>query len=104
MFNKDEIRSAMQEMMNDVMNRGYDLLIHKPEQTQELDKLLTRAAENLSAQLGELEQIEHTSSEKEAEARYEGLSKQSQERSLELLAAIQRIERGQSNIDEFKYY
>lgn len=96
MSNRNEIRSAMQEMMNDVMNRGYDLLLIKPEQSEELEKILSQASESLSAQLTELEQVKMTESETEMEERYEILSQRAQERNLELLAALQRISRGQS--------
>jgi len=96
MSNKHEIRSAMHEMMNDVMNRGYDLLLHKPEHLQELDNLLTQASESLTLQLNELEQINSSASEMEVNAQYEMLSKRAQERNLELLAILQRIEKNPS--------
>jgi hypothetical protein len=96
MSNKNEIRSAMQEMMNDVMNRGYDLLIQKPEQSEELDRVLTQASESLCTQLKELEQVKFSASEMELDAHYELLSQRAQERNLELLSKLQRISRGQS--------
>ena len=96
MSNKNEIRSAMQEMMNDVMNRGYDLLIQKPEHSAELDRVLNQASESLSAQLKELEQVKTSASEVECDALYEILSQKAQERNLELLGKLQRISRGQS--------
>jgi hypothetical protein len=96
MSNRDEIRSAMQEMMNDVMNRGYDLLLQKPEQSEELEKVLSQASESLSEQLTEFDQVKTTAPEYEMEERYEILSQRAQERNLELLSALQRISRGQS--------
>jgi len=95
MSNRNEIRSAMQEMMNDVMNRGYDLLLQKPEQSEELETVLSQASESLSEQLTELDQLPATT-EQEMEERCELLSKKAQERNLELLSALQRISRGQS--------
>lgn len=90
----------MHEMMNDVMNRGYDMLLHKPQHFEELDKILTQASESLTLQLNELEQINLSASELEVNAQYEMLSKRAQDRNLELLAILQNIEKKPSGIVE----
>lgn len=88
----------MQEMMNDVMNRGYDLLLQQPDLSAELERVLTQASESLSEQLTALDLVQNSVTENEMEKHYEILSQRAQERNLELLSALQRITKKQSNL------
>ena len=93
MSNRKEIRSAMEEMMTDVMNRGYEHLMHRPQDGKDVHRILDDASSSLQEQMKAFDHVSKEISEAEAEAIYESLSVKAQQRSLELLSTLQQIEK-----------
>jgi len=89
---RDSIRLVVQEMMNDVIEQGFHHLIHHPQQSDELNRIIKDATEELNYQLLKVDSHSHKPESPELIKHYEGISHDAQRKSLDLLSRLQKIQ------------
>lgn len=91
MTNRDELKYAVQEILNDVIEQGFHHLVHHPQRSDALNKIIKEASEELNYQLLKIDTHAFASGSQEVQDHYQRISRDTQRKSLELLAELQRI-------------
>lgn len=89
---REELRYAVQEFLNDVIEQGFHHLVNHPQEDTELNSIIREATDELNKQLRNIDNHSFALESKELEAHYEHISKLTQRRSLELLCQLQKIQ------------
>lgn len=89
---REHIRNVVQELMNDVIEQGFHHLIHHPQQSDELNRLIKEATDELHYQLLRIDSHNHKPLSEELKNHYRSISQDSQRRSLDLLSRLQKIQ------------
>lgn len=90
--NRDELRYAVQEILNDVIEQGFHHLINHPQESDELNRIIQDATEELNYQLLKIDSHNHLPGSRELHVHFETISRDTQRKSLELLALLQQIQ------------
>jgi hypothetical protein len=90
--NRDQLKYAVQEILNDVIEQGFHHLVHHPQQSDALNRIIKEATDELNYQLLRIDSHNCFPESKELEAHYQSISNDTQQRSLELLGQLQRIQ------------
>jgi len=89
---RDQLRYAVQEFLNDVIEQGFHHLINHPQQSDELNLLIKDATDELNYQLLRIDAHSYRQGSRELNSHYKTISTETQERSLELLSNLQKIQ------------
>jgi arsenate reductase-like glutaredoxin family protein len=89
---RDSLRQAVQELMNDVIEQGFHHLINHPQQSDDLNKIIKEATDEMNYQLIKIDSHQFHLESAELQKHYEIISRDSQRKSLELLSALQKIQ------------
>jgi hypothetical protein len=92
MTNRDELKYAVQEILNDVIEQGFHHLVHHPQRSDALNKIIKDASEELNYQLLKIDTHGYPQNSEELQQHYLNISKETQRKSLELLSALQHIQ------------
>jgi tRNA(His) 5'-end guanylyltransferase len=90
--NREQLKYAVQEILNDVIEQGFHHLVHHPQQSDELNKIIKDASEELNYQLLKIDSHSYSPGSSELLNHYQNISKDTQRKSLELLGQLQRIQ------------
>jgi hypothetical protein len=89
---REELRNAVQELMNDVIEQGFHHLMHYPQQSDELNRIIKDATDELNYQLLKVDSHSFRNGSKELSNHYSSISHDTQRKSLDLLARLQKIQ------------
>ncbi len=90
--NRDGLRYAVQEFLNDVIEQGFHHLVNYPQSDNELSLIIKEATEELNYQLLRIDSHQFPNGSKELVDHYMAISKDTQKISLELLSRLQRVQ------------
>jgi hypothetical protein len=89
---RDQLRYAVQEFLNDVIEQGFHHLINHPQQSDELNLIIKDATDELNYQLLRIDAHSYKQGSQELNSHYKTISIETQRRSLELLSNLQKIQ------------
>jgi len=89
---RDQLKYAVQEILNDVIEQGFHHLVNHPQSSDELNKIIKDATDELNYQLLKIDSHNFKSDSKELKEHFGAISKDAQRKSLELLSRLQRIQ------------
>jgi hypothetical protein len=90
--NRDQLKYAVQEILNDVIEQGFHHLVHHPQQSDELNRIIKDATDELNYQIMKIDAHNFKQESKELYDHYQRISQDTQRKSLELLGELQRIQ------------
>jgi len=88
---REELKEAVQQMLNDVIEQGFHHLVNHPQQTNELNSIIHDATNELNYQLLKVDSHSYKAETEELENHYKIISKDTQRTSLDLLSRLQRV-------------
>lgn len=89
---RDQLKYAVQEILNDVIEQGFHHLVNHPQSSDELNKIIKDATDELNYQLLKIDSHSHKPGSKELTDHFNFISKDAQRKSLELLSRLQKIQ------------
>jgi hypothetical protein len=89
---RDSLRVVVQELMNDVIEQGFHHLIHHPQESDELNRIIKDATDELNYQLLKVDSHNHKNGTEDLRKHYEAISHDAQRKSLDLLSRLQKIQ------------
>ncbi len=89
---RESIRVVVQELMNDVIEQGFHHLIHHPQESDELNRIIKDASDELNYQLLKVDSHNHSPGTDDLKKHYEAISHDAQRKSLDLLSRLQKIQ------------
>lgn len=89
---RESLRQIVQELMNDVIEQGFHHLIHHPQESDALNKIIKDATDEMNYQLLKVDSHNHKHDSEELQKHYQAISHDAQRRSLELLSRLQKIQ------------
>lgn len=93
MASRSEIHQAVNVLLNDVIEQSFGHLVRHPQQSDELNRIIKEASEDLNYFLLKIDAHQHIHHSDGIKAHYEGITKEVQRKSLHLLARLQQIQR-----------
>jgi arsenate reductase-like glutaredoxin family protein len=90
--NREQLRYAVQEFLNDVIEQGFHHLINHPQSDTELNSIIKEATDELNAHIMRIDNHELKGNQPELEKHYKAISRSAQVKSLELLSRLQKIQ------------
>jgi hypothetical protein len=89
---RESIRVVVQELMNDVIEQGFHHLINHPQESDELNRIIKDATEELNYQLLKVDSHDYKHGSEDLRKHYEMISHDTQRKSLDLLSRLQKIQ------------
>lgn len=89
---REELRQAVQTMLNDVIEQGFHHLISHPQNSNELNNIIHEASTELNYQLLKVDSHSFKPNTSDLENHYKTISKDTQRMSLDLLSRLQRVQ------------
>lgn len=89
---REQIKYAVQEMLNDVIEQGFHHLVNHPQQSDALNKIIKDASEEMNYQLLKVDSHSHKPGSPELHAHFQTISSDAQRKSLLLLHELQKIQ------------
>ena len=89
---RDQLRYAVQEFLNDVIEQGFHHLINHPQQSDELNIIIKDATDELNYQLLRIDAHSYKQGSQELNSHYKTISTETQRSSLHLLSNLQKIQ------------
>lgn len=90
--NREQLRYAVQEFLNDVIEQGFHHLVNHPQSDTELNSIIAEATHELNEHLRLIDDHDLKGDKVELENHYKKISRSAQVRSLELLSRLQKIQ------------
>lgn len=91
-INREALRTIVQELMNDVIEQGFHHLVNHPQQSDELNRIIKDATDELHYQLLKIDSHQHPSGSLQLKNHYDEISKDTQRKSLDLLSRLQKVQ------------
>lgn len=88
---REELRRAVHSILNDVVEQGFHHLVSHPQESDELNRVIQEATEELNFQIVQIDAHNHPMDSDELKEHYLAISKNTQRKSLEFLSRIQRL-------------
>ena len=88
---REELRRAVHSILNDVVEQGFHHLVSHPQESDELNRVIQEATEELNFQIVQIDAHNHPMDSAELKEHYLAISKNTQRKSLEFLSRIQRL-------------
>jgi hypothetical protein len=89
---REELKSAVHEILNDVIEQGFHHLVRHPQQSDELNRIIKDASEEMNYQLLKIDSHNYKDGSDELHQHYNTISHDAQKTSLELLGRLQKIQ------------
>ncbi len=89
---REELKSAVHEILNDVIEQGFHHLVRHPQQNDELNRIIKDASEEMNYQLLKIDSHNYKEDTQELFEHYNTISHDAQKKSLELLGRLQKIQ------------
>ncbi len=90
--NRHNLRYAVQELLNEVIEQGFHHLVNHPQNSDELNRIIKDATDELNYQLLRIDSHSFRKESKELIEHYAQISRDSQRKSLELLGQLQQVQ------------
>ncbi|MFN8777732.1 MAG: hypothetical protein ACK5XV_13305 [Flavobacteriales bacterium] len=90
--NRDQLRYAVQELLNEVIEKGFHHLVNHPQDSDELNRIIRDASDELNYQLMRVDSHSHREGSRAMDEHYAEVSRDCQLRSLELLGRLQQVQ------------
>jgi isopenicillin N synthase-like dioxygenase len=91
-INREALRTIVQELMNDVIEQGFHHLVNHPQQSDELNRIIKDATDELHYQLLKIDSHQHPPGSLQQKNHYDEISKDTQKKSLDLLSRLQKVQ------------
>lgn len=88
---REEVKEAVQQLLNDVIEQGFQHLVHHPQESNELNQIIHEATSEMNYQLLKLDSHNFKKGSKDLMNYYQGISKDTQRSSLNLLSRLQKV-------------
>lgn len=88
---REELKQAVHELLNDVIEQGFHHLVNHPQQSTALNQIISDATNELNYQLLKVDSHEHKPDTQELLSHYQSVSKDAQRSSLDLLSRLQKV-------------
>ncbi len=88
---RESTRSIVQELMNEVIEQGFHELVHRPQESINLNELILSATTILGEQLHQIDQHPYRKGSEELQHYWKSITNEAERVSLELLMEIQQI-------------
>lgn len=89
---REELKMAVHEILNDVIEQGFHHLVTHPQQSDELNTIIKDATDELNYHLLKIDSHNFKPGSKELYQHYTTISHDAQRRSLELLSRLQKLQ------------
>jgi arsenate reductase-like glutaredoxin family protein len=89
---REELKSAVHEILNDVIEQGFHHLVRHPQQSDELNHIIKDASEEMNYQLLRIDSHNYKEDSEELHQHYSTISRDAQKTSLDLLGRLQKIQ------------
>jgi len=89
---REQMRYAVQEILNDVIEQGFHHLVNHSQEGDELNKIIKEATDELNYQLIKIDSHCLKVGSRELERHFNQVAKDTQHKSLELLGQLQQIQ------------
>jgi hypothetical protein len=89
---RESLRQIVQELMNDVIEQGFHHLIHHPQESDELNRIIKDATDEMNYQLLKVDSHAHKPGSEEIRKHYQSISHEAQRKSLDLLSRLQKLQ------------
>ncbi len=89
---RDSLRQAVHELMNDVIEQGFHHLVNHPQQSDELNRIIKDASDEMNYQLIKIDTHNFHPESQELQKHFEIISHDTQRKSLDLLSSLQKIQ------------
>jgi len=88
---REELKHAVHSLLNDVIEQGFHYLIHNPQQSDALNRIIKDATDELGYLNVKIDAHSFKPNSPFLQSHYENISKDAQRKSLDLLSMIQKI-------------
>lgn len=88
---REEIRQAVHDLLNDVIEQGFHHLVNHPQQSTELNEIISEATQELNYQLLKVDSHSHAEESEAQQHHYQSISHDTQRSSLQLLSRLQKV-------------
>lgn len=99
MPSRSDLQLAVRNILDDVIEQSFNHLIHHPQNSDELNRIIRDATEEFNYLYLKIDAHNYHPKSKELEEHYSRISKDVQKKSLHLLGRLQRVQLGdRSNV------
>ncbi len=88
---REELKQAVHDLLNDVIEQGFHHLVNHPQQSNELNQIIHEATNELNYQLLKVDSHDYRPETNELHGHYQSISKDAQRSSLNLLSRLQKV-------------
>ena len=89
---KEELKSAINVLLNDVIEQGFHHLIRHPQRSDALNRIIKDATDELGYLNVKIDAHSFKANSPQLHTHYESISKDAQRKSMDLLSLIQKIQ------------
>jgi arsenate reductase-like glutaredoxin family protein len=89
---REELKKAVHEILNDVIEQGFHHLVSHPQQSDELNRIIKDATDELNYQVLKIDSHSFSAGSPQLLEHYKSISQDTQRKSLELLSRLQKIQ------------
>lgn len=98
-INRAELKRAVHTILNDVIEQCFKHLIHHPQNSDELNKIIKDSTEEINYLVIKIDAHSYEKGSSELETHYQSISRDLHKKSLYLLSRLQKVQRGkESNV------
>lgn len=97
-MNRSELRLAVQTLLNDVIEQCFKHLIHHPQESDELNRIIRDCSKEISYLTIKIDAHSFQPKTPEIAEHYVGVSKEVHQKSLELMSRLQNVKQRKSNV------
>lgn len=95
---RSELRLAVQTLLNDVIEQCFKHLIHHPQESDELNRIIRDCSQEISYLTIKIDAHTFEPKSPEAIAHYRDISKELHRKSLELMSGLQKAKQRGTNV------
>ena len=92
---REELKQAVNIMLSDVIEQGFHFLVHQPQQSDEVNRIIKDAGDEMNYQLLKIDAHNLKAGSKELDDHYLAINRDVHRKSLELLLRLQQIQKEQ---------
>jgi hypothetical protein len=95
-----QLKSAVHTLLNDVIEQCFRHLIHYPQSSDELNKLIKEATDEINYMTIKIDAHNHRGGTPDLDKHYDQLSRDLHKKSLQLLGKLQKIQKSSVHQDQ----
>ncbi|MCB0760181.1 MAG: hypothetical protein KDC12_01570 [Flavobacteriales bacterium] len=92
--NRVQLKSAVHTLLNDVVEQCFRHLIHHPQSSDELNRIIKDATDEINYLMLKIDAHNHRQGTPDLDKHYESISKDLHKKSLLLMGRLQKVQRG----------